>query len=140
MVFTAQLTEEFAARTEKIKQSYIIDTLKKVDQLKEAISHKKTIVVQAIQGLQHIQFENDKGLVLDQLSSMMDDGSSMMTDRSLALDRVYKGKGDKSKDDMKKLKARNKREIEQFERDNAAATNPNAAQRMCGCEAFCNIF
>lgn len=42
----------------------------------------------------------------------MDDGSSMMTDRSLALDRVYKGKGDKSKDDMKKLKARNKREIE----------------------------
>ncbi len=72
---------------------------------------------------------------------MIDDGSSMMTDRSLALERMYKGKGgDKSKDEMRKLKARNKREIEQFEKDNAAATNPPSAQRMCGCEAFCSIF
>jgi hypothetical protein len=42
---------------------------------------------------------------------MMDDGSSMITDRSLAMERMYKNK-DKSKDEMKKLKARNKREIE----------------------------
>ena len=30
LVFTAELTEEFATRTEKIKKNYIIDTLKKV--------------------------------------------------------------------------------------------------------------
>jgi hypothetical protein len=28
LVFSAELTEEFAARTEKIKKSYVIDTLK----------------------------------------------------------------------------------------------------------------
>lgn len=47
-----------------------------------------------------------------------------MTDRSaLMLDRVYKTDGKKSKDENKKLKAKNKREIEQFEKDNAAASN-----------------
>jgi hypothetical protein len=73
------------------------------------------------------------------LSSVVDDGSSQITDLShVALERILKGKG-KKKDDMKKLKERNKKEIELFEKENATATqNPN--QRMCGCEAFCSIF
>jgi len=89
MVFSAQLTEEFTARAEKIKQAYMIETLKKVDQLKEAISLKKTIILQALSGLHHIQFEPERGIVLDQLSSMIDDGSSLMTDRSLTMDKMY---------------------------------------------------
>lgn len=37
LVFTAELTEEFAVRTEKIKQLFIKDTLKKIDLLGEAV-------------------------------------------------------------------------------------------------------
>ncbi len=122
MMFTASLTQEFAARTEKIKQAFIIDTLRKIEQLKDAIAHKKTIVMQAISCLHHIQFEAERGLILDQFSSINDDGSSMMTDKSLVLDKMYKGK---DKEEMKKLKARNKREIEQFEKDNVPANGSN---------------
>jgi hypothetical protein len=46
----------------------------------------------------------------------MDEGSSQMTDMSqLMLDRVYKPDKKKHKDEMKRLKQKNKKEIEQFE-------------------------
>jgi hypothetical protein len=44
LVFTSELTEEFAARTEKIKKGYIIDTLKKVAQLEDAIIVKRVVL------------------------------------------------------------------------------------------------
>ena len=141
LVFNAELTEEFAARTEKLKKAFIKDNLEKVELLRGSIEQKRTIILQAVECLQHVQFEPDRGIVLDQLSSYMED--SQITDRSaLMLDKVYKA-GDKkgSKDEMKRLKAKNKKEIDQFEKDNAASTNSaNGHQRMCGCEAFCATF
>ncbi len=139
LVFSAELTEEFAARTEKLKKAYVKDNLEKVEQLKGSIDQKRIIIYQAVECLQHVQFEPDRGLVLDQLSSYMED--SQLTDRSaLMLDKVYKTSSKGNKEEMKRLKARNKKEIEQFEKDNAAATNTGSNQRMCGCEAFCSIF
>lgn len=64
-MFTAELTEEFAARTEKVKKSYVIETLKKVGQLDDAIKNKRTVLAQAVECLYHIQFEPERGLILD---------------------------------------------------------------------------
>ena len=112
LLFSAELTEEFAARTEKLKKAYIKDNLEKVEQLKGSIDSKRTIIIQAVECLQHVQFEPDRGLVLDQLSSYMED--SQITDRSaLMLEKVYKAGGKSSnKEEMKRLKAKNKKEIE----------------------------
>ena len=41
LVFTAELSEEFAARTDKIKKAFVVDTLKKIDQLTAALASKK---------------------------------------------------------------------------------------------------
>lgn len=43
-MFTAELTEEFTARTEKIKKTFVVDTLKKVELLKEALNSRKSVV------------------------------------------------------------------------------------------------
>lgn len=37
LVFSAELTEEFAARTEKLKKVFVKDNLEKVEQLKGSI-------------------------------------------------------------------------------------------------------
>ncbi|CDW81787.1 UNKNOWN [Stylonychia lemnae] len=147
LVFTAELSEEFAQRTEELKKFYVTDTLKKIDQLSTALTNKKNVVSQAIECLYHIQFEPERGLILDQLNSVMDDGSSQMTDLShMALDKVYKGtsttasQSQRTKDDNKRLKQRNQREIDKFEKENSAAHNPNASNRLCGCDANCLIF
>ena len=61
----------------------------------------------------------------------------------MTLDKVYKNGGvntSRSKDDMRKLRQKNKKEIEQFERENASAHNQGNNNRLCGCEANCIIF
>ncbi len=45
---------------------------------------------------------------------------------------------DPAKEELKKLKMRNRREIDMLQKQ--MADKPGGTQRMCGCEAFCSIF
>ena len=79
--------------------------------MEEAIKAKRIVLSQAVDCLFHIQFEPERGLILDQLTSVMDDGSSKVSDLShMTLEKVYKNGaqgGPKSKEDVKKLKNQN---------------------------------
>ena len=111
--------------------------------LKQNIENKATIIEQSLNGLTGITFDPVKGLIAEQIESSLLASSmnnSQVSDSAMLSSGTDYHPG-RDTDDLKKLRLRNKREIESLEKQTKSdAAKGSAAQRMCGCEAFCSVF
>eukprot|EP00347_Sterkiella_histriomuscorum_P021806 403332703 len=70
LTFRAELTDECLQRVQKVKQAFLKETFDQIQQLRQIIDQKRQIIMQAIEVLFYMQFDDDQGLVLDQLQML----------------------------------------------------------------------
>ncbi|CDW77156.1 UNKNOWN [Stylonychia lemnae] len=79
LTFRAELTDEWYPRVQKVKQQYLKETFEQIQQLRQIVDQKKSIILQAIEVLFYMQFDDDQGLVLDQLQMMLESSFDNMS-------------------------------------------------------------
>ena len=82
--FRAELTEEFLGRVEKVKEHYVSESYEKIEQLLFSVEQKKAIVLQGISCLSFMRFDDEQGLVLDQLQMMLENS---FTDGNMSINQ-----------------------------------------------------
>lgn len=97
-----------------------------------------------LESLNYIAFENDRGLILEELNmamqnSMIDEDNSYASGRSKKLQESILDDpfhmSQQKKEEYELLKQKNLKIIEAMDKP-----DKKEAQRICGCEAFCAIF
>lgn len=132
--FTAELTETFLKRVEGLKRAFIHETVENIEQLAQNLDSKLEIIKQAIETLNYVGFDIERGLMLDELTIKDRDGGSTIINKSQLMGSINDiGKNQDIIDEKKSLKKKNMKEIQALELPD---TN---RKRMCGCET-CIIF
>lgn len=130
------MANDYLERMELLKKKFVEEAMVKLESLKKSIGAKETVINQGIDSLFHMQFDNERGLIVDQINTSMMESSAMDTSNpsSISIDQKVA-----MSDEVRKMRARNRREIESLEHQ-AAAGEAGKQSRMCGCDAYCSIF
>ena len=119
MNLKAELGKDFLIRMDALKNIYIEDAKKKVKELQSNLEFKQQIISQALDGLYHIQFDMERGLVADQIDSSLTQSTIIDGNASIG------GEGNSPRKDTdrekvyeqnRRLKAKNLKEIESLEK------------------------
>lgn len=105
-----------------------------------SIGVKEEIIMQAIDGIFHVQFDLERGIIVEQLDTSSQNTTGMMNNSGLmdaSLQSAEVRKRVALSEEARRQRIRNRREIESLENQ---VNKGDGGKRMCGCEAFCAIF